>query len=920
MVYKNLNLPATLVHEVNGKKYTLNGKLLGINESTKTATMRFGDKESQNIPLNEVYLNESALSDLIKKAGKKVKSKIKEIWNKLVGIAKTVGGFLVPVDENGNSLFQYINNPLNLAVMPLPDSVKFAPSDSTLEICEENGADVVNDGDIDEAFEALLANEREEIETYWSRVMKEYTQNESMNLKDTIKMVNEKYYTRFEDKIKPLNETVLSLNSGDSDLYGEAYNTQELIGLLEQNIISQITKNIHGKQEAKPVLVWGAPGIGKTAIIKQVTKILKNEYDLNFDMTTVACSGIQIDDFELPDVVENEAGQKIAVSTTRTWLPVFDDTGLSQEQLEYLDNFYNTGKYRIRKRMKDSLKDRKAFDEDGNLKGDVVEFDELVKGSTFDGGIIFFDELGRLNNPNTLNTMMDIADRHYKGLRLASKWCTLFASNRLSDDNKSELDDEFHQMWGQATKNRFTHVTYVPTKAEWLAWAREISDKTPGASGYQNVDELICKFIEKMPDGVWYDSLDFDSRTIEGKQGDAQYKAVVDAIEKFKSGTPLTMADYKAIGSYTSSAGRAKHNLSMLTWNGRTWDQKIYQPFMDILKNHLFLGHPEKFEACFSETDRVREIDGGYSSVQYKAKNLDLAKLAEQLNSIPDNRWSNWCSKQKHDIDPNGELRETNRVGFVLAVLGSIIRRETGETSLPYTSWDRYQKIDSLIDKSDIKSIYDKGQMKKPAMRKDDNILVDPRAKYQYIQNVKWKSDMANVDEVVSQVLDAFDNYIRIEDIVADMNNIKKNLGRYNVTKQEIDRYKDDYTLHLTDEKGKEIKTILTIFDPRFEYEEGVSEEKMCNILKNSEVAKKLANIAMWLSKIAIQVSQNTPIDFALGMNGTTLATGTIQDRLRKIIAKSPEAMAFLQGNDFENYALEAPALCILQQMRQYVI
>ena len=64
MIYQNLNLPATLVHSVNGKKYTLNGKLLAINESTKTATMQFGDKTSNNIPLQEVYLNESALKDI----------------------------------------------------------------------------------------------------------------------------------------------------------------------------------------------------------------------------------------------------------------------------------------------------------------------------------------------------------------------------------------------------------------------------------------------------------------------------------------------------------------------------------------------------------------------------------------------------------------------------------------------------------------------------------------------------------------------------------------------------------------------------------------------------------------------------------------------------------------------------------------
>ena len=98
MIYNNLNLPATLVHSVNGKKYTLNGKLLDINESAKTCTMQFGDRQSNNIPLSEVYLNEAALLDLIKKTGKKFKNVAGKLWEKIKGLVKIVGGFLVPVD------------------------------------------------------------------------------------------------------------------------------------------------------------------------------------------------------------------------------------------------------------------------------------------------------------------------------------------------------------------------------------------------------------------------------------------------------------------------------------------------------------------------------------------------------------------------------------------------------------------------------------------------------------------------------------------------------------------------------------------------------------------------------------------------------------------------------------------------------
>ena len=64
MVYKNLNIPATLVHTVDGKKYTINGELLSINEAANTCVMKFGNKISRNIPVEEVYLNEAFSNQL----------------------------------------------------------------------------------------------------------------------------------------------------------------------------------------------------------------------------------------------------------------------------------------------------------------------------------------------------------------------------------------------------------------------------------------------------------------------------------------------------------------------------------------------------------------------------------------------------------------------------------------------------------------------------------------------------------------------------------------------------------------------------------------------------------------------------------------------------------------------------------------
>ena len=905
MVYKNFELPATLIHTVNGKKYTLNGKLLAINESKKTCTMQFGDKTSENVPLKEIYLTESALADLAKKAGKKLKDAAKSLWVKIKGLVKVIGGLLVPVDENGNTLLQFINNPLNLAVITLPDAVKFVPSESTLVQCEADDAKVINNSTIDEAFELSLSNEKSEIETYWSRVMKEYAnpENESLTLSETVRMVNETYYHK-TDVYESLNESVVSLKSANERIYGKFVNTARLIDLITESIQNQlhpISDKGRYSNYVKPLLIWGAPGIGKTAVIKQAAKYIKKTYSTKLDLVTVACGGLKVDDFELPDTVYNYANQKLAVSTPKTWLPVYDPTGLTPEQLKEVDDFYNSGKYRIRQRMNKDLKDRK--NEDGDK---VVDFKDIYVGETFDGGIIFFDEFARLRNLKTMDTMMTLCgDRIYQDMVLASQWVTIAAANRLSDDQKRESDIDFRSLWDNAKITRFTHVTFVPTKAEWLKWAREVDD-----NGYQNVDELICKFIEKSPDGVWYDALDMGSKEIDNDK--------ITQILKDKWGSDsISIEDIKTVGDFIANAGKSLTNIEMVAWNGRTWDQKIAKRFLAALKENLFFGHPEQYEACFSDSKRIREKDGGLSSEEYSVKNLDLKKLGEQLNKVDNKRWYSWTTGKYESIDPDQNLRKNDRLGFVMKYLGEIIEFETGKNSVPVKAWDHYNSIDAIIDEADIRAIYEKGGMKSANSRRDDNVIFDNMSEYNKVNTVNWKSNMQTVDEVISMVLDAFDKQINIDEILRDQKRIEANIGKFQVTDAEVNRYVNDYTLHLTDETGREIKTIPTLFNKAMEYDENLK-GLVVHVLKNSRTAEKLANVAMWISKVAIQINQNTPITAAVGVENSA-DSNTLADRFYNVISQNQKALAFYDKEQkIRQYDILLPAMTILKAMRFY--
>ena len=70
----------------------------------------------------------------------------------------------------------------------------------------------------------------------------------------------------------------------------------------------------------------------------------------------------------------------------------------------------------------------------------TVDWNSLSSES-FDGGILFFDELARIADPQTVTIMMNLmGDRLYKDMEVASRWSLISAANRLSDNNTSEVN------------------------------------------------------------------------------------------------------------------------------------------------------------------------------------------------------------------------------------------------------------------------------------------------------------------------------------------------------------------------------------------------------------------------------------------------------------------------------------------------
>ena len=74
----------------------------------------------------------------------------------------------------------------------------------------------------------------------------------------------------------------------------------------------------------------------------------------------------------------------------------------------------------------------------------------------------------------------------------------------------------------------------------------------------------------------------------------------------------------------------------------------------------------------------------------------------------------------------------------------------------------------------------------------------------------------------------------------------------------------------------------------------------------------------MWISKVAIQINQNTPITAAVGIENSA-DSNTLADRFYNVISQNQKALAFYDKEQkIRQYDILLPAMTILKAMRFY--
>lgn len=297
------NIPAFIVKKNHhGKNVKINGSILSINESERTADMRILDKVYTDIPFDNIRVNEAFIDDL-KALGKKGVEKIKNIFTGLGTVLKKVKGKLITLfggkvlSINPILIAQNIGNSKGGGVWLTPEDK---------QIAAENGINLP-EFDVDKIV-TTDPSDLDAMSEFWKNVIADYKQSETVAESFGSSRAKEKALLESYKKAVRMNEWNYRMQTGHWDaapkfpgsvqnrislneeyefkdektigqIYEDAKVVNEKVSEIKQDIINNLKDTISTGTPSMPFLIWGAPGIGKTVVIRNIIKEFEGAYN-----------------------------------------------------------------------------------------------------------------------------------------------------------------------------------------------------------------------------------------------------------------------------------------------------------------------------------------------------------------------------------------------------------------------------------------------------------------------------------------------------------------------------------------------------------------------------------------------------------------------------------------------------------------
>jgi hypothetical protein len=217
------------------------------------------------------------------------------------------------------------------------------------------------------------------------------------------------------------------------------------------------------------------------------------------------------------------------------------------------------------------------------------------------------------------------------------------------------------------------------------------------------------------------------------------------------------------------------------------------------------------------------------------------------------------------------------------------------------------------------------------AWQKDDNITYEEKGNYVNTSKSFWKD--SNPGEIFSILSDIIKNYpggaFKFDDIEAALRDdanalanpafekaIEKDIKAYinkpiKTTLADVAKWDKVYSEDLIFPNTNKTETVHFLFSDRLEMDDDVK-LNICNILNNSEVARQLANLAMFIGKIGLQISSQT-----VSSKFSVILEDMLATNMSKVVEDFYNSS---DDNDNKYFYLGAPAIKIFEIAKEYWI